>query len=206
MSDFVRIAFAYAPPWSRDELAALWAYDAALGRTVATTSVLMIGQMRLTWWYDRLSELETANVPAEPLIAALHEVTKTHDVTGPMLAALVEGWEALLEPVPLTADTLRSFAVMRGDRLFDLSSRILGGTMNAGVGAGWALIDLATHISDRPTGELAWKMAGEFFETADLRVPKPLRILARVARAQANQPFAMLSRPVSRWTMLRAVL
>jgi len=183
MSDFVRIAFAYAPPWSRDELAALWAYDAALGRTVATTSVLMIGQMRLTWWYDRLSELETANVPAEPLIAALHKVTKTHDVTGPMLAALVEGWEALLEPVPLTADTL-----------------------DAGAGAGWALIDLATHISDRPTGELAWKMAGEFFETADLRVPKPLRILARVARAQANQPFAMLSRPVSRWTMLRAVL
>ena len=206
MNEEEGIALAYAPARCRAALTALWAYDAALGRVVATTTDPMIGQMRLTWWYDRMIGLDAGEVPAEPVIVALHDVVRNHDVSGATLAGLVEGWEQLLEPLPFGADVLRGYAVRRGDGLFAVAARVLGASVTAGTGAGWALVDFAGHCSDPVAAERAWALAGDMLGAAPIRGPKMLRILARVARAKAMRPFADIAMPVSRWTIARAVL
>ncbi len=202
MNEGQRIALAYAPSRCRVALTALWDYDVALGRVVASTTEPMIGQMRLTWWYEQMTGLDADEVAVEPVIAALHDVVRDHDVTGAMLAALVEGWELLLEPLPLGDDILREYATNRGDRLFDLSARILGSSVGDGLGASWALIDFATHCSDLTTCERALGL----FAPVPIKGPKPLRILAQIAKAKAMRPIDQINQPVSRWTMLRAVL
>lgn len=206
MNDVQKIALAYAPRRCRAALSALWACDAALGRVVATTTEPMIGQMRLTWWHERLTGLDAGEVPAEPVLAALADVVCHHDVTGAMIAALVEGWEVLLDPLPLSADVLRTFAVKRGDGLFALSARIIGAPVSAGLGAGWALIDFATHCSNQVTAERARAMAAVLFKDTDVAGPKALRILTRTAHAKASGSIATIATPVSRWHVLRAVL
>ena len=207
MNDIQRIALAHAPRSSRDALAALWALDAALGRVAATTTEPMIGQMRLTWWHERLTELDDAGeVSAEPVLSALKAVVRHHDVTGAMLAGLVEGWEALLEPLPLGEDVLTTYAAKRGNGLFALSARLMDSEVSVGPGAGWALIDFATHCSDSVTAERAWTMAASMFGEITIKGPKTLRIFAYVARAKATGSFAEIALPVSRWQLLRAVL
>ena len=206
MNEAKQIAFAYAPRRCRPALDALWALDAALGRVVATTTEPMIGQMRMTWWHDRLTALDTGEVPAEPVLSALKAVVRDHDVTGAMLAELVEGWEVLLDPLPLGEDVLTMFADKRGDGLFGLSAKIIGERVSAGSGAGWALIDFAAHCSDSVTAQRAWAMAGAIFKGADRRGPKALRILAHLAKGKALGSFDQLPTPISRWSMLRSVL
>jgi 15-cis-phytoene synthase len=206
MNEPQKIALAYVPRVSRDGVSAIWALDAALGRVVATTTDPMIGQMRLTWWHGRLIGIDEGEVPAEPILAALRDVVRHHDVTGAKLAGLVEGWEVLLDPLPLSDDVLRTYADKRGDGLFALSARVIGRPVIAGLGAGWALIDFATHCSDQVTAERAWAIAAVLFKKTDVVGPKALRILARTAQAKALGSIAAIRTPVSRWQMLRAVL
>jgi 15-cis-phytoene synthase len=202
MNDLHRIAFAYAPAACRGPLSALWALDVALGRVVATTTEPLIGQMRLTWWHDQLTALDSDHVPAEPVVAALAAVVRDYNITGVTLAGLVEGWEALLEPLPLRDDDLKAFATKRGDRLFALSAQIMETTVAEGLGAGWALVDFASHCSD----EITRNRALSLFTSVSIYGPKPLRILARIAHSKAMQPVEQIMMPISRWTVLRAVL
>jgi 15-cis-phytoene synthase len=200
------IAIAFAPVGSRAALSALLDYDRTLGRVVATTTEPLIGQMRLTWWYERMVALDAGEIPAEPVIRALDPVVRGHDVTGQMLARLVEGWEVLLEPLPLGDEVLRSYAEKRGDGLFALAARIIGAPVVTGPGAGWALIDFAAHCSDADTATRAWTIARSVLATAPIRGPRTLRILAHVAKSKARAPVAKINEPAGRWTMVRAVL
>ena len=206
MNDVQTIALAYVPRAVRDAVSALWSLDAALGRVVATTTEPMIGQMRLTWWHERLTALDADEVPEEPLLQSLRKLVSCHDVSGVMLAALVEGWELVLEPLPLAEEILSAYANKRGDCLFGLSARVIGNDVSPCAGAGWSLIDFAMHCSDAATAHRAWALAGAIFADHAFAAPKMLRILAHVARVKANQPFDNIRKPISRWTMLKAVL
>ena len=198
----MRLALGYAPRQSHDALKALWTLDDALGRIVSTTTEPLIGQMRLTWWYEQLQNLHSATTPAEPVLIELARVMPGYDISGAALAALVEGWEVLLEPLPLSNDQLRAYATMRGDRLFALSAKITGRDVPEGLGAGWALIDFATHCLDRVTRERAKAL----FVSVPIKGAKPLRILARVAKSRARQSSDQIMTPLSRRIILRAVL
>ncbi len=206
LNEIQSIALAYAPPAKRRALAALWELDAMLGRIVATTSVPVIGQMRLTWWHERLVALNQGDVTGEPVLQALSDVVRDHDVTGAMLAGIVEGWEALLEPMPLTEEILQMYASGRGERLFAASAAILETAACAGAGTGWALIDFAQHCSDPVTARRAWAAARSVFADSAVAGPKPLRIVARIAAMRARRPFEAIWAPVSRLDMLHAVL
>ena len=198
----MRLALGYAPERSRNALHALWMLDDALGRVIATTTEPLIGQMRLTWWHEQVVGLDSGSVPAEPILVELARLICNHDVTGGALAALVEGWEVLLEPLPLSNEQLRAYATMRGERLFALSAKILGANVSMGLGAGWALIDFAMRCSDRVTRERALAL----FARVSINGPKPLRILAHVAKSRSKQSSCEIVMPVSRWVILRAVL
>lgn len=200
LGDEVRgLALHFVPAASRARVHALWALDEALAQVVRTTTQPMIGQMRLTWWHERLMQLDTAPPPAEPILTTLHPTGH-----GAALAGLVEGWEMLLEPLPLDAGALATHAALRGETLFAATARMIGFAPGPeGAGRGWAASDLARHCSDPATTAAAHRLAQVALAGATTPAPKALRILARVAMRDAQRPAG---RPRPRSDILRAVL
>lgn len=145
------LALSYARPSARDALAALLALDDTLGQILRTTREPMVGQMRLTWWHEALSALDTAPPPAQPVLQRLAAAVLPRGVSGAALAGMIDGWEVLLEPDPLSDAQLEAYAAGRGATLFGVAGTLLG----AGdadpfglAGKGWALADLARHSRD----------------------------------------------------------
>jgi 15-cis-phytoene synthase len=201
LRDDVRtLALNYVPARHRDSVRALWALDEALGQIVRTTTEPMIGQMRLTWWRERLSGINNGERAAEPVLQALTGI----GVGGDAMADMVEGWEVLLDPLPLSDAAIADHARMRGGALFALCAQLLGSGDDVTVaGAGWAAMDLAQHCSDADTAVRAQQFA--LTRLAAVRDPKAkaLRILTRVAKGDARRPIGTAR---SRFDVLRAVI
>src|SRR3546814_18116759 len=70
----------------------VWALDARFSRLVATTSEPVIGQMRMAWWNDALTDESGVRGRGEPLIDAMREI-KGLPPCG--LSQWLDGWDAL---------------------------------------------------------------------------------------------------------------
>lgn len=178
-----RLAMGYAEAAERPALEALFALDDTLGAILRTTREPLVGQMRLTWWYEALGRLDTAPAPAEPVLTALQACVLPVGVSGVMLAGMTDGWEALLEPV-LDATAVDRFARDRGRRLFELAGAVLSVTDSriGQAGEGWALADLSQRLSDAPSRALARTRAGEALDAAlHRRWPVKARALGALA-------------------------
>lgn len=150
-----RMILSYAPGTaSRRGLAALLALDDRLAETVRTTTEPMLGQIRLQWWHDALSKLDTAPPPAEPVLEGVADDVLGNGVTGAAVADIAQAWQVVLQD-ELDAAGLKAFA-LRGSRLFELAGRLAGASPDDPLmlaGEGWALADLAGGLSD--PGEVA---------------------------------------------------
>lgn len=157
------LALSYARTPARAGLAALLALDARLGAIVRRTGDPTIGLMRLTWWAEALAALDAGPPPAEPVLRALAATVGRTGVAGGALATMIDGWEVLLDPEPLDAAALAEFGAARGGRLFTAAAVVLGGkdARVETLGAGWALADLARHLTDREAARAAHGLAGE---------------------------------------------
>ena len=183
-----RLALAYAPRDRRPALALLWALDERLGSIVAATREAMLGEIRLAWWRDALAGLGETAPAGEPLLESLMAEVRAGRVSSSVLSAMPEGWGALLEPMPLSADALIRFAEQRGAGLFRAAASVLGAErIDAGaIGTVWALTDLARRMSDRATADAALTIARH--RAASLRCrgasksARPLVVLAALAR------------------------
>ena len=175
------IAVGYATADRQAGLAALLALDRTLGAVLRTTTAPVVGQMRLAWWREALSALETAPPPAQPVLAALAAEVLPHGVEGTMLARSVDGWERLLLAERLDAAVLEQVAAERGATLFALASVALGGEATATVasaGEAWALADMAMRLSDSAAAAIARDLAARRWPAAfATRWPPRLRAL-----------------------------
>lgn len=178
------LVLSYAPPSARAGLAALLALDDRLGAIVRRATDPMIGLMRLTWWAEALGALDTAPPPAEPLLRALAGAGAAAGVRGADLAGMTDGWALLLDGEPLDAGALATFGRERGGRLFGAMAAMLGehDERVSVLGAGWALADLATHLTDRPVADAADRLAMEALSGC-FRTPWPRRLRALGALA-----------------------
>jgi len=202
------LAFSYAPRDRRAGLEALFALDARLASILRGTREPMVGQMRLTWWYEALAALDTRPPPAEPVLAALAETVLPHGVTGAMLAGLVDGWDVLLDGAALDNDALERVAVERGERLFAAAAHLLDDdTIPVAAGQGWALADLATHLSDAATAARATALATVRLDAAMQRrwpaSSRPLGALVLLARFDLAAPPIAAGSPRRTWRLLR---
>lgn len=173
------LALGYAPAARREGLAALFALDATLARLTRHTRDAMVAQMRLTWWHEALSALGTRDVPGQPILEALAGQVSAGRVTPAGLAAIVEGWEALLDDAPL------AHARQRGAALFAAAAGVLGAADPvAAAGEGWALADLVLHTPDPAVGAEARTLAAAALTSTHRwsRAGRPLGALALVAR------------------------
>lgn len=158
-----------------------------MGEVVRTTREPMLGPIRLAWWRERLEELgQRGAAPAEPRLRQVEQELLPRGVSGGDVAALESGWLRLFDPFPWTAEASEAIW-LRGNLLFGLGGRILGGTNEQIQSAGglWALVDVARHCSDAASRTMLLAQARSFAERlGGVRFPvalRPLSILAAVA-------------------------
>jgi 15-cis-phytoene synthase len=205
-----QLAIAHAPRLSRESLATLLALDERFAQIVARAKEPAIGLMRLTWWRDALAALDKAPPPGEPLLHAAAAL-RPDRVSGADIAAMTEGWEALLDDPDLSGETLHIHARARGARLFRLGARVLGDEQDrfAAAGEGWALADLARWRPEQ--ADLLHEAAAPLLAKAfgGGRWPgavRPLGMLVVLAREDVRRGAEQLRPPASRGRLMRMLL
>ena len=177
------LALSYASPSARDGITALFTLDDRLAAIVRSTREPLVGQMRLTWWHEALTRLDSVPAPQEPVLQAITRSVLPSGVSGTSLASMTDGWERLLQ-AEVDSATIEAFAAKRGGRLFEAASKVLGAEdRNIGAaGEGWALADLACSVTDASLADLARSLAKARFDTAfGTRWPRAARALGAVA-------------------------
>ena len=193
------LAVAYAGK-RRDNLRLLLLFDQALGRLVATSREPVLGQMKLAWWRENLSDEAENAVSREPLITAVRQLGMANH-----LVAMVNGWEAVLGELPLNIEALEAFAEERGASLFAAAMQLYGlkpDDQSARAGRAWALADFAFHCSDAETSRRAVALAGTLIDAKGL--PRPLGILTVLAQCDIARHETGRWRPGSPIRILRA--
>lgn len=201
-----RLVLLYAPASRRAALAALWALDEALAQVLRTTTQSMVGQMRLTWWHERLSALGDSAPPAQPVLTALARHAVPAGATPAMLAQVVEGWEELLEGGRLPAEAMERHGRLRGGALFACAAAVLGASRDpaAAAGTGWALADFARHASDPQERIAARRLAdAALAEALGVRWSRAGRPLGALAALAARDPAEPRDAPARVWRALR---
>ena len=146
------LAVGYASASAREGFAALLDLDHQLASILQSTTEPMIGQMRLTWWYEVLEMLDREPVPAHPVLQRLAASVLPSGVRGADLAPMIEGWEALLDDgEPLDDTRVERHAEARGGVLFASIGRLLGQAGMAPLGAAWAKAAVAPPVPDVAT-------------------------------------------------------
>jgi phytoene synthase len=185
------LAVAYAPAGKRAALTALFALDERFGGIVSSTSEPMIGLMRLAWWREALEKLDRDPAPAEPLLGRVADQVLRRGVPGAALAAIEDGWAALIDGEP-DAEAIARHGRERGRNLFEAAARLLDADDPRLSSAGeiWALADLGYRHSNEAV-RLAARARAESLAAA---LPKgrwpvasrPLAALFVLARRDAS--------------------
>ena len=204
------LALSYVPARDRAVLRALFEIDAAMGDVVRTTSEPALGAIRLAWWRERLEDLDSGAVPAEPRLQSVVSQLLPRGVAGRDIAALEDGWLRLFDPFPWelrTAEAIR----FRGRRLFGLAASVLGersGEIEA-AGDAWALTDAARHCSDSDSRAVLLNQARTLGrEIAGTKIGSSLRPLSMlgvlaIRDAARGEPFEPEGTPRRAAIMLR---
>lgn len=156
----VRLAMAYAPAAVRPLQLAAFALDARLAGIVGSAREVLIAQIKLAWWRERLAEQPAHRPLGEPLLAALGAWQGPVDP----LIALVDGWEAMLDPEHPAPAALAGARAALGAGL----------ARQAGVPAAAAAAETALYTWSLATSGVSPGATA----TAMARLPRALRALA----------------------------
>lgn len=156
----------------------LWTLDARLARLVATTTEPMIGQLRLAWWQEALSDEAGVKGRGDPLVDALRAAGEAPPAG---LTAWLDGWEAIIAD-----DDLETYAIGRGAGVFhSLAGEAEVPAWLQQAGAVWALWDFTGHVKDRELATRALDLARKMLLARDEAWPtlwRPMRIAYELAR------------------------
>lgn len=195
------LAVGYTPASAREGFAALLDLDHQLASILQSTTEPMIGQMRLTWWYEVLEKLDREPAPAHPVLQRLAVSVLPGGVRGADLAPMIEGWEALLDDgEPLDGERIARHAEARGGVLFVAIGRLLGAAGMGAIGMAWAKADLAAHLSDKAVAEMARRMASAELDALlagkSPKAARGLTGLAVLARESLRHPDRLPGHPL----------
>lgn len=168
----------------------LWTLDVRLGRVVATTTEPMIGQLRLAWWQEALTDTVGVKGRGDPLVDALRAAGEAPP-TG--LTAWLDGWEALIAD-----DDLDAYAIGRGGGLFQsLAGEAEVPDWLIQAGAAWALWDFSGHVSSPDLAAKAIDLARHKLFSCDPVWPgswRPMRIAYGLAQEDIRRAKAAPNR------------
>lgn len=100
---------------------ALFAIDDVMAEVVASSTQPALGAIRLAWWREALERLDYQPPPSEPRLQAAAAELLPRGVTGKALAALEDGYAALVDEHP-DKDRLGT----GGAALFAIGATLLG--------------------------------------------------------------------------------
>jgi phytoene synthase len=144
-----RLVVAYAKSGDRDRYALLFALDARFAEIVRSTSEILIGQMRLTWWRDILTKPARERPVGEPMVNQINRVEERGESLSQLLT-LLDGWEVMLDDFPWEDRQFHNYAEARGCGFFEfgLAPGQSLTQAQAEQAKAWALWDFARHCSD----------------------------------------------------------
>lgn len=196
-----RISLAYAVANVRPRLELAFVLDEVLADILRNVREPMIARIRLAWWREQLEVLARGGeTSAEPLLQNITIHFAPCGVTS--LSHLPDAWELLLDnPLHITAVTL--FAEGRGRVLasvFHDPSLTTALTF-------WALVDFAFHCSDADLAEHVRAEALDRMPENLKPLPRPVRVLAGLARGDLAQPDARRpGSPARLWRAFRLAM
>lgn len=199
-----RLALSYAPAAARDDTLTLLALDTRLAEIVRRRSEVLLAQLKLAWWRDRLREDRSRWPTGEPLLARLASWRGTLDD----LVELVDGWEALLAEELLPGD-VDAFATGRAASWTALARQVRPAEERPEVRQAareWALADLALNLGSGPEAGLAreWALAEPWRAVGLGRALRPLAVLRGLAgRAMRRGSGEALDGPGAAMAALR---
>jgi phytoene synthase len=170
------------PAELRPAFDALLDIDAALGDVVARSTQPALAAVKLAWWREGLEGLDSGQRAAEPRLQAAAAELLPRGIAGAELAALADGWAALLDEQPDLGQ-----AIERGPKLFAIAARLLGGSDRKLPSAGrlYACQQVARRghsVADRAVDQ-ARELRGYRFAAS----VRPVTALARLAARDAKR-------------------
>ncbi len=88
----------------REHLFALLSFNSEISRVRETVSEPLLGDIRLQWWRDALTGLETGNVKKHPTVEALHKLNREVPLDLALMQGMVDMRAKDLDPAPNTTD------------------------------------------------------------------------------------------------------
>jgi phytoene synthase len=120
------LATLFAPAESRAALFALYAFNCEVARVRDIAREPLPGEVRLQWWSEVLSGERGGEALANPVVAALLDTIKRHELPIQPLTELIEARIFDLYDDPMqTLANLEAYAVKTSSALFGLAARIL---------------------------------------------------------------------------------
>lgn len=183
------LALGYAARRHRAGFSAIISLDTALARSVSAASDPFHGQVRLAWWRDQLNALEANRVANDPVLMSLQPIISS---LRPASIRLVNAWETLFDPWPMTIGSAEHHAHERGEAVFTMAAQLAEVPFDTEIARAarlWALADLALHCSDPDIAAGLMGVAGSYVGLAK-KVPRdllPFGILTRFAERDVQR-------------------
>ncbi|MEO9633837.1 MAG: hypothetical protein ABJF89_15885 [Parasphingorhabdus sp.] len=185
-----RLIVAYAKPSDRSRFALLFALDSRFAEILRSTSEILIGQIRLTWWRDVLTKPATERPSGEPLIEQINLLEAKGESFAPLLT-LLDGWEVLLDDFPWEDREFDNYAASRGGGLFETGLARSMTEAEAEQARAWALWDFARHCSDAAMRRSAFERCQKILQSQPKasfdRSGRPLSILCKLMARDARK-------------------
>lgn len=181
-----QLIIAYANRAERARYALLFALDGRFAEIIRSTTEILIGQMKLTWWRDILTKTAAERPLGEPLVQQLN-LLEAQGIDLQPLFALLDGWEVMLDDFPWDDRLFDQYAQARGEGFFSFAlngvSRLQEPQKQ--LAKAWALWDFARHCSDSAMRQSAFDRCGRLVRDAKSikfdRSGRPLSILCQLA-------------------------
>ena len=121
------IAALFARAGVRPHLFALYAFNHEIAKTAETVSQPMAGQIRLQWWRDAIGGLCARQTRDHPVVRALEETIREHDLPQMLFDRMIDAREMDLEEMPFPGmASLEAYADATSGNVMRVAARILG--------------------------------------------------------------------------------
>ncbi|MGI8944408.1 MAG: hypothetical protein ACR2FJ_09320 [Qipengyuania sp.] len=194
LPETTRLALTFARRRDRTLFASLFALDARLARIVSATREILLGQMRLAWWRDRMRE-PAQQWPVGDVV--LDSIAQAWDGKSQDLVQLIDGWETMLvdENTQGTADS--GLGEGRARAMEALAHRAESCSKPEEItlaATRWSLVDLAQNSSTPPLAAAALAKARTLPDRAASldRAMRPLAVLDGLARRALERDLPVM--------------
>ena len=121
------VAALFARANVRPHLFALYAFNYEIAKTAETVSQPLAGQIRLQWWRDAIGELCAGKTRDHPVVRALGEAIREHELPQVLFDQMIDAREMDLEEMPFPdMASLEAYADATSGNVMRLAARILG--------------------------------------------------------------------------------